>query len=153
MRFNFFRALCALAAVASLVAFAGCGGSSSSSTDNYKKDAQKVATDFKNAAQAAGAELKTATTLDQRVKGLQALKASVDNAANGFEKLTPPSNVKGDQDTLVSGFRALSGDIDAVTQAVKTNDKAAAQAALPKLQADQAKVLSAVQSLQSKIGK
>lgn len=151
MRFNFFRAVCALAAVASLVAFAGCGGSSS--TDNYKKDAQKVATDFKNSAQAAGAELKAATTLDQRVKGLQSLKASVDNAANGFEKLKPPSNVKGDQDTLVAGFRALSGDIDAVTQAVKTNDKNAAQAALPKLQADQAQVLSAVQSLQSKIGK
>jgi hypothetical protein len=153
MRITLFRALCALTAALSLVAFTGCGGSGSNPTATYKTDAQKIAGDFKNAAQAAGAQLKAATTTDGRVKGLQALKASVDNAANGFEKLKPPANVKADQDALVAGFRALASDIDQVTQAVKTNDKVAAQAALPKLQADQASVLSAVQSLQSKIGK
>jgi hypothetical protein len=153
MRITLFRALCALAAALSLVAFTGCGGSSSSSTDNYKKDAQKVATDFKNSAVAAGQELQSATTTDARVKGLESLKTSVNNAADGFAKLTPPANVKSDQDALVAGFRSLSSDIDQVQQAVKTNDAAAAQAALPKLQADQSKVLQAVTSLQSKIGK
>ena len=150
MRLALFRALCALAAIASLVAFTGCG---SSKTDNYKSDAQKVANDFKNSAQAASSQVASATTTDGRVKGLEALKASVDNAANGFDKLTPPDNVKSEHQQLISGFRSLSTDISAVEDAVKTNDRQAAQATLPKLQADQAKVEQAVQALQAKIGK
>jgi hypothetical protein len=153
MKLNLFRVLCALAAVASLVAFTGCGSSGASKTDNYKKDAQNVANKFKNSAQAASQQVSAATTTAGRVKGLEALKGSVDDAANGFDKLTPPDNVKSDHDKLVAGFRSLSGDIAQVEQAVKTNDQTAAKAALPKLQADQAAVEQAVTSLESKIGK
>ena len=86
------------------------------------------------------------------MKGLDALKGTVDDAANGFDDLTPPDNVKSEHDRLVAGFRSLSNDISDVEDAVKTNDQTAAQATLPKLQADQAKVEQAVQALESKIG-
>jgi hypothetical protein len=154
MRLNLFRALCALAAIASLVAFAGCGGSDSksSSTSSYKSDAQKVANDFKTSAQQASQQVQSANTLDERVKGLEALKKSVDDAANGFDNLTPPDNVKADHDRLVAGFRSLSSDVGDVEDAVKTSDQAAARKTLPKLQADQQKVEQAVQSLESKLG-
>jgi len=149
MRSTLFRALCALAAVVALVGFTGCG---SSKKDDYKSQATQVAQDFKNSAEKTSQQVSSATTTDERVKGLEALKGSVDDAANGFQKLSPPDNVKSEHEQLISGFRALSSDISDVEQAVKTNDKTAAQAALPKLQADQQKVQSAVQALQAKIG-
>jgi|tagenome__1003787_1003787.scaffolds.fasta_scaffold20202550_2 hypothetical protein len=149
MRLTLFRALCALAAVASLVAFTGCGGSSK--TDDYKSQAKKVAQDFKSSAEKTSQQVSSATTVDQRVKGLEALKGSVDDAANGFQDLSPPANVKTEHEQLISGFRSLSSDISDVEDAVRTNDKNAAQATLPKLQADQQKVEQAVQALESKI--
>jgi hypothetical protein len=149
MRPTLFRALCALAAIAALVGFAGCG---SSKTDDYKSQARKVAQDFKNSAQQTSQQVSSATTTDERVKGLEALKGSVDDAANGFEDLSPPDDVKSEHEQLIAGFRSLSSDISDVEDAVKTNDKNAAQATLPKLQADQQKVESAVQALESKIG-
>ena len=150
MRSILFRALCALAAIASLVAFTGCGGSSK--TDDYKNQARKVAQDFKTSAEKTSQQVSSATTLDQRVKGLEALKGTVDDAANGFEDLSPPDNVKTEHQQLIAGFRSLSSDISDVEDAVRTNDKNAAQATLPKLQADQQKVEQAVQALESKIG-
>jgi hypothetical protein len=152
MRLTLFRALCALAAVASLVAFAGCGSSGSSKTDDYKSQAKTVAQDFKSSAEKTSQQVSSATTTEGRVKGLEALKGSVDDAANGFDKLSPPDNVKTEHERLIAGFRSLSSDISDVEDAVKTNDKQAAQATLPKLQADQTKVQQAVQALESKIG-
>ena len=149
MRLTLFRALCALAAIAALVGFAGCG---SSKTDDYKSQARKVAQDFKNSAEKTSQQVSTATTTDQRVKGLEALKGSVDDAANGFENLSPPDNVKTEHQQLVAGFRSLSSDISDLEDAVKTDDKNAAQATLPKFQQDQQKVDQAVQALESKIG-
>jgi uncharacterized phage infection (PIP) family protein YhgE len=151
MRLTLFRALCALAAIASLVAFTGCGGSSNKTSD-YKDQARTVAQDFKNSAEKTSQQVSTATTTDERVKGLEALKGSVDDAANGFEDLTPPDNVKSEHEQLIAGFRSLSSDISEVENGVKTNDKNALQATLPKLQADQTKVQQAVQALQAKIG-
>lgn len=148
MRSNLVRALCALTVIASLVGFAGCG---SSDTDNYKSDARKVAQDFKDSAEKTSQQVSSATTLAGRVKGLEALKGTVDDAANGFDDLTPPDNVKAEHERLIAGFRSLSGDISDVEEAVRTNDKNAAQATLPKLQEDQAKVEEAVQALESKI--
>ena len=149
MRPTLLRALCALAAITALVGFTGCGGSSTK--DDYKSQATKVAQDFKDSAQKTSQQVSSATTTDERVKGLEALKGSVDDAANGFEKLTPPDNVKSEHQQLIAGFRSLSSDISDVEDAVRTNDKNAAQATLPKLQEDQAKVEEAVQALESKI--
>jgi hypothetical protein len=150
MRANLIRAAFAVAAVASLVAFSGCGGSSSE-TDDYKSDAQQVANDFKTSAEAASKRVQSATSLDARVKGLEALKGSVDDAANGFDDLTPPDDVKADHDKLVAAFRSLSSDVADVEEAVETSDEAAARETLPKLQADQTNVQQAVQTLESKL--
>ena len=151
MRLALFRTLCALAALAALVGFTGCG--SSNKTDDYKTQARKVAQDFKNSAEKTSQQVSSATTTDERVKGLEALKGTVDDAANGFEDLTPPDNVKSEHQQLISGFRSLSSDISDVEDAVRTNDKNEAQATLPKLQADQQKVQQAVDALESKLGK
>ncbi len=174
------RALCALSAGAALVAFtAGCGSdnkkteasntttapapattSTPSSTPStgggdvasYKSGAAKAANDFKNSAQSASAEVQAAKDTAGKVKGLESLKASVNTAADDFSKLSPPANVKADNDELVKEFRSLAGNVDAVEQALKSNDKAAAQAALPRLAQDQSKIGTTIASIQAKIG-
>src|SRR3954447_13220047 len=166
-----FRLLCVLAASGALVAFTGCGGddnksdsggSSSSSTtatpsgggsvEDYKAGAEKAANDFKNSAQAASSKVQAATTTDDKIAGLEALKSSVTQAADDFEALNPPANVKADNDELVQEFRDLSSTVDDVEQALKTNDQAKATAALPKLTSLQSKIATTIARIQSKIG-
>src|SRR3954464_9454800 len=125
------RALCALFMLAALVAFTGCGGddnksSSSSSSDtattpapatdttdtggstgggslaDYKAGAEKAANDFKNSAQAASQKVQSSSDTSGKIDGLEALKKSVSDAADSFEALDPPSNLKADNDELVS---------------------------------------------------
>lgn len=146
-----FHAVCTLAVAAALVALPGCGGSSTK--DNYKKDATKAGNDFKNSAQLASQQVQAAGDKNGKIQGLEALKASVNKAADDFAKLSPPSNAKADNDALVSELRALAGDVDSVEQALKTSDATAAKAALPKLQADEAKIGTTIADLQSKVGK
>jgi hypothetical protein len=157
------RALCALAAAAALVALPGCGSSDKKTSNTtastsagdvatYKAGAQKAANAFKNSAQAASAQVKAATDTAGKVAGLEALKASVNKAADDFSKLNPPANVKADNDQLVTEFRSLASDVDSVEQALKTNDKAKAQAALPRLTQDEANIAKTIASIQSKIG-
>jgi hypothetical protein len=156
------RALCALAAAAALVALPGCGSSnnktSSSTTSGagdvatYKAGAQAAANAFKASAAAASAQVKAATDTAGKVAGLEALKASVNTAADDFSKLNPPANVKADNDQLVQEFRALAGDVDAVEQALKTNNKTAAQAALPRLTQDEINIAKTIGGIQAKIG-
>ena len=182
---NWIRALCALVAAASLVAFTGCGGdddksdsSSNTSTtappatdttasggdtgdtggdsggsvEEYKAGAEKAANDFKNSAQAASQKVQTATDTQGKIEGLEALKASVTQAADDFEALNPPANVKADNDELVQEFRDLSDSVDQVEQALKTNDQQKAAAALPKLTSLQGKIAQTISRIQSKIG-
>ncbi len=171
------RILCALVTAAALVAFTGCGGddnkdSSSSATpapattttpsdsgesgggsaEDYKTGAEKAANDFKNSAQAASSKVQAASTTDEKIAGLEALKASVTQAADDFEALNPPANVKADNDELVGEFRDLASSVDDVEQALKTNDQSKAQAALPKLQSSQTKIATTIARIQSKIG-
>ena len=176
------RALCALVASAALVAFTGCGGddnkSDSSSSSNttattatttpsdtsggdtggggsvadYKAGAEKAANDFKNSAQAASQKVQTATDTQGKVAGLEALKASVSKAADDFDALNPPANVKADNDELVQEFRDLSTTVDDVEQALKSNDQSKAAAALPKLTNLQTKIAGTISRIQSKIG-
>ena len=174
------RVLCALAAAGALVAFTGCGGddkkttSSSSnpstapattttpadttgntgggSVASYKAGAQKAANDFKNSAQAASSKVQSAGTTAEKIAGLEALKGSVTQAADDFEALNPPANVKADNDELVTEFRDLASSVDDVEQALKTNDQSKAQAALPKLQSSQTKIATTIARIQTKIG-
>jgi hypothetical protein len=167
-----FRALCVLALSGALVAFTGCGGddkksdsgngttnttatggdSGSGSVEEYKAGAEKAANDFKNSAQAASAKVQSGTTPDDKVAGLEALKASVTQAADDFEALNPPENLKADNDELVQEFRDLASAVDDVEQALKTNDQAKASAALPKLTNLQTKIGTTIARIQSKVG-
>src|SRR3954468_10711433 len=171
------RALCALFMLGALVAFTGCGGddnksSSSSSSDtattpapatdttatgggslaDYKAGAEKAANDFKNSAQAASQKVQSAQGTSGKIAGLEALKKSVTDAADAFEALNPPSNLKADNAELVSEFRALAGTVDDVEQALKTNDQQKAAAALPKLTDLQGKIGQTIARIQSKLG-
>lgn len=174
------RVLCALCMVGALVAFTGCGGSdkkSSSSSSNtattpapatdttatggssgggsladYKAGAEKAANDFKNSAQAASSQVQGASGEQGKIAGLEALKKSVTDAADAFEALNPPANLKADNDELVAEFRALATTVDDVEQAVKTKDQAKAAAALPKLGELQGKIAQTIARIQSKLG-
>jgi pectate lyase len=169
------RTLCVLALAGALVAFTGCGGSDnksntgnattnttstggssgssgSGSVADYKSGAEKAANDFKNSAQAASVKVSGATTPSAKVAGLEALKASVTQAADDFEALNPPANLKADNAELVQEFRDLSTAVDDVEQALKTNDQAKAAAALPKLTSLQTRIGQTIARIQQKVG-
>src|SRR4051812_25012741 len=178
---RFTRALCALFMLAALVAFTGCGGddkssSSSSSSDtattpapatdttdtggssgggslaDYKAGAEKAANDFKNSAQAASQKVQGASGTSGKIAGLEALKKSVTDAADAFEALNPPANLKSDNDELVSEFRSFATTVDDVEQAVKTHDQQKAAAAAPKITELQGKIGETIARIQSKLG-
>jgi hypothetical protein len=176
------RVICALLAAGSLVAFTGCGGDDDKSSDSgnttattaegpattttpsdsgdtgggsveeYKAGAEKAANDFKNSAQAASSKVQSASSTEERLAGLDALKESVNQAADDFEALNPPANVKADNDELVQEFRDLASSVDDVKSALETKDQAKAQAALPKLQESQTKIATTIARIQQKIG-
>lgn len=157
---NRFRAGCALVAASAAMALAGCGGggnnnsgkSNAQKTTSYKQNALKVAQTFKNDADNASQQVQSASTKNGKVQGLESLKAAVNKAATGFSKLDPPDNAKQSNTELVNEFHSLSGDVDSVETAIKTNDASKAQAALPKLQSDQSKIQQTLQNLKQEIG-
>jgi hypothetical protein len=139
-----------LALVAALaVPVAGCGGSSQK--DDYKKQAEKAANDFKNNAQAASAKVSSATTDQGRFAGLDALKGAVNQAADDFDKLDPPDSAKKYNDDLVTELRTLASDIDQVKQAAQSKDQAKAQQLLIKLQQDQSQIQSTLDQLEKSV--
>jgi len=165
------RVLCVLALAGMLVAFTGCGGddkkssseatttessgggdSGSGSLADYKAGATKAANDFKNSAQAASTKVQSGTSPEDKLSGLDALKQSVTQAADDFESLNPPANLKADNDELVGEFRNLASIIDEVKTAIQDKDQQKAAAALPKLGQEQGKIAQTITRIQSKLG-
>ncbi|MDQ3645084.1 MAG: hypothetical protein M3356_06225 [Actinomycetota bacterium] len=168
-----FKALCALACALALAGFAGCGGddddeksaggtateettggASSGGGDDaeYKQAFQAAGEDFRNAAQAAAGKVQSATDTAGRVQALEGLKTVVGDAADDFEALDPPADVKADHDKLVSQFRGVATEVDAVRTALKTDDQAAAQAAAQGLQGAQAEITETLGRIEAKVG-
>ena len=169
------RVLCLLALAGALVAFTGCGGSDKKSSDTtatttpanttpantpsgggdlaaYKAGATKAANDFKNSAQAASTKVKSGTTAQEKLAGLDDLKKSVTTAADDFEKLNPPANLKADNTELVGEFRDLATVIDDVQTAIKNKDQAKAASVLPRLGTLQGKIAQTISRIQTKLG-
>lgn len=96
--------------------------------------------------------MKAAKNATGKLQGLEALKASVNKAADDFSKLGPPANVKGDNDRLVQEFRRYASHIDTVEQAVRTGDASTARAALLSLTQDRADITKTIASIRSKVG-
>jgi hypothetical protein len=128
------------------------GSTGGGSLAAYKAGAEKAAQDFKDSAQAASQKVQSSSSTAGKISGLEALKKSVSDAADSFEKLDPPANLKADNDELVSEFRSLASTVDDVQQALKTNDQQKAAAALPKLAQLQSKIGSTIARIQTKIG-
>lgn len=167
------KALCALASALALAAFAGCGGDDDDETsaatnttteetaattssdggdvDEYKKAFQAAGADFKDAAQASSEDVQAATDTAGRVQALEGLKDVVTDAADDFEALDPPADVQADNDKLVSQFRGVAEEVDAVKNALDTEDQAAAQAAAQRLQQAQTAIGKTLASIESKV--
>jgi len=172
------KLLCALASALALAVFAGCGGddgdekSASGNTaeeatateeattsppsggdvSQYKEDFKTAGEDFKDAAQASAADVKSATETASKVQALEGLKGVVTDAADDFEALDPPADVKADHEKLVSQFRGIAGEVEAVKKALEANDETAAQAAVQRLQQAQAAIGETLASIESKVG-
>jgi len=175
---NLFRTktMCTLAAAGALAAFAGCGddeeatgdGGSSAATETqadtqtettsgggdaeeYAQEFLAAGEDFKEATDKASSQTQSATTTEARVEGLEALEASVTEAADDFEALDPPANVEADHDRLVSEFRSLAANVDEVKQALQSGDQQAAQGTATELQENQAEIQEILASIRRKI--
>ena len=167
------RLIGVLALAGALVAFTGCGGSDKKSSSSnstatttpasttgggggsladYKTGATQAANNFKNSAQAASAKVQSGATPTDKLAGLDDLKKSVTTAADEFEALNPPDNLKADNAQLVKEFRDLATIIDDVQTAIKNKDQAKAASVLPRLGTAQANIAQTIARIQSKIG-
>jgi hypothetical protein len=163
--------LCVLALAGMLVAFTGCGGddkkssseatttessgggdSGSGSLADYKAGFIAAGTKFQNAAQDAAAKAKSAPTAEGKLAGLDALKQTVTTAADDFEKLNPPSNLKADNGELVTELRGLASTIDETKTATQQKDQATLANVRPKLAQTQAQIGQTLVKIQSKLG-
>lgn len=171
------KTICTIVALGALLAFAGCGGddeepsgdagsttttetqtetqaetaSGGGELEQYKEDFLAAGEDFKKATQTASSQTQSAQTTQGRVEGLEALETSVTEAADDFESLDPPENVQADHDELVGQFRSLADNVDAVKQALQSEDQEAAQAAAKKLQQNQSSIQQTLESIRQKV--
>ncbi len=165
------RALCALACTVALAAFAGCGGdddetsagsdtTEQTTTDEstgggdggeYTQAFRAAGEDFRDAAQAAATKVAGANDMAERSKALEGLKGVVIDAADEFETLDPPAEAQADHDKLVSQFRGVADQVDAVKNALESGDQAAAQSAAQKLQGSQTEITETLTSIESKV--
>jgi len=152
------KALCALASAVALAAPAGCGGDDDSSSSGgdvaqYKKEFQAAGKDLRDAAKDSAAEVKGAKDTAGRVQALEGLKGVVTDSVEDFDALDPPKKVKADHDKLVSQFRGVAEGVDAVKNALKSGDQAAARAATERLQRAQTAVGKTLASIEAKVGR
>ena len=168
--------LCAFALAGALVAFTGCGGSAKKSSSSntaatttpgapttpapsgggtladYKAGVTKAGTDFKNAAQAASSKVQSGATVQDKLSAFDELKNSVSTAADNFEKLNPPANLKADNAKLVAEFRDFASVIGDVQIALKNKDQAKASTVLRRLATLQTDIAVTLARIQSKLG-
>jgi hypothetical protein len=117
------RRLWTIVAMLVALAAAGCGGSSSAaSREAYQKDLgsvtgtlQKAFADIAGQSAGSGSAQQVGDRLE---RGANAL----DDAANRFAAIKPPSEVKDAHDKLVAGLRELARTIRASAAAARRND-------------------------------
>jgi hypothetical protein len=176
------RLLCALALAGALVAFTGCGGSDKKSTSSssntaattnpspttpapapapsggggnladYKAGLQRVGADFKTSLQTSLARVGTGKTLGEKVAALDVVKQSVTKAADGFAALSPPSNVKAENDQLVSEMRTFASVVDEAKTAAQNKDTAKLATVKPRLSSLNTKIQLTLARIQAKVG-
>ncbi len=136
------------------VVVAGCGGgggkSQADQTAQYKKDAKTIL----NQAKASLESLQTRVAGKSTAQALQELaktREDVIGAADRLDKLNPPADVKAEHDKFVTALRTFGQDFQPVEAAGKAKDKAAAQQALQKLQADATQLKTASDALEAKL--
>ena len=172
------RTLCVLAVLGVLAVLSGCGGSDkkSSSASNaattpapaattttpggsssggsiaaYRAGLKQAAISFQNSVRAAVTKVGTGKTTAEKLAGLDALKASINQAADSFAALNPPANLKSDNDELVTELHGFATSVDGVQQAARSNDPSKVAAAGTQLQQAQAKITQTIARIQAKL--
>jgi hypothetical protein len=171
------RMICALALAGALVAFTGCGGSDKKSSSSntaatttpaapttpapsagggdltaYKAGLKRVGNDFKTSLQTSLAKVGTGATLSQKLAALDVVKQTVTKAADGFAALNPPSNVKAENDQLVSEMRDFATVVDDAKTAAQNKDKAKLATVKPRLSSLNTKIQLTLARIQAKVG-
>jgi hypothetical protein len=169
--------ICALALAGALVAFTGCGGSDKKSSSSntaatttpaapttpapsggggdlasYKAGLKRVGNDFKTSLQTSLAKVGTGATLSEKIAALDVVKQTVTKAADGFAALNPPSNVKAENDQLVSEMRDFATVVDDAKTAAVNKDKAKLATVKPRLSALNTKIQLTLARIQAKVG-
>ncbi|MHB8470092.1 MAG: hypothetical protein ACYDCH_10105 [Gaiellaceae bacterium] len=119
------RTILALAALATAVLVAGCGGGMLSKAQ-YE---QRIQTDGK-AVQAAIQSIDAGTTsLPSLATQVSAAEAAVKKSADDLESLKAPKDAAADNVKIVAGLRAIGRGLEALKRAARKGNAAAAHAA------------------------
>jgi hypothetical protein len=142
--------------VATLV-LAGCGGSSSSSSDQtakFKTSYGSVATQLRQVSQSIGMAVQGASSQTDAQIGatFHDLATRWQNQLSQLETLKPPSNLAATFNTLTSAASRAEADLNAIVAAAETHSKSAAEQASASLVTDILSAKSASTTITQKLG-
>jgi outer membrane murein-binding lipoprotein Lpp len=144
------------AVVGGALLVAGCGGSDN---DDYKKKVTAAAQTFQSDAQKAGTSLSSSQSPAQFKAAAGEFKGAVTKFTDTLNGLDAPSDVKDEQDKLVTDLKSFQGTVDEISTKVasaRSGDPAQLQglvSLVPKLQSDTQKVQQDAQNLQNAVNK
>jgi hypothetical protein len=135
MHFDLKRKTALVAATAAL-AITGCGGDDDDggsgeplSAEDYATEIESVLTTFGEASVALGTELSSAQSPDELQSGVDELQTLTQTAVDDLNDITPPEDAAEGHETLTGALEGYLSDIDALAQAVESDDPEAAQKA------------------------
>lgn len=125
----------ALIAAAAALAIAGCGGDDDGNGDGgdalseeeYASEIQDVLTTFGEESISLGTELSNATSPDELRSGVDDLQALTQTAVDELTSITPPEAATEGHETLTGALEGYLSDIEALGEAVQSDDPQAAQ--------------------------
>jgi len=137
-----------------LVLLAGCGGSSSSSSANFKPGYQSAMHALGLTASQIGTTIEgAAAQSDSQLQvTFKSLASHWQTGTVQLDKLTAPSSVSSQFASLKSAASRVEGDLGAIASAASSNNQASAKTAAEHLVIDLAAGKTADQAIRSKLG-
>ena len=118
------RAITVTMVAISLVVASGCGGSSTSSANDYVKQINKVQTDFANSLSASASSGTTSSS--DPLAGAKDTFKKIDDGLNKvvaqLKGITPPDKVKSEHQQLITEISSLDQEVKKIGSTVSSGD-------------------------------
>ena len=142
------------ALVLAVVVLAGCGGSSSPSKDDFKKDYAPVDAQLKAAGREMATVLQNASSKTDVVLAgeIDRVSSQLDDVTSKMADIKPPDELKDDYKALRDTLDGIESDLTDLSSSVSSHDAPSAGTGTRKLIVDSAKVRTTANKVRRAVG-